>query len=180
MKRIYSSLSCLLLVMVGLGLITAPAHAQGYHFAFKFGGLVDGQLYNPSGVAVDSSGNVIVVDTENYRIQVLDSQGNFLRTIGNRGYDDGEFFSPLGVAVSVAGGNLAAAAGILLGFAGIAVALLLPIGLTVRASRWHVPCRTTKINRVIDRWPSDRGTSFAMKLIAARQRPISEHLPRTS
>ena len=103
MKRIYSSLLCLLLVMVGLGLITAPAHAQGYHFAFKFGGLVDGQLYNPSGVAVDSSGNVIVVDTENYRIQVFDSQGNFLRTIGNRGYDEGEFFSPLGVAVSASG-----------------------------------------------------------------------------
>ena len=44
----------------------------------------------------------------------------------------------LGVAVSVVAGNLAAAAGILLGSAGIAVALLLPIGLAVGASRWHV------------------------------------------
>src|SRR5437899_12652662 len=44
----------------------------------------------------------------------------------------------LGVAVSVVGGKLAAAAGILLGFAGVALALLLPIGLAVWASRWHV------------------------------------------
>ena len=44
----------------------------------------------------------------------------------------------LGVAIVVVGGNLVAAAGILLGFAGIAVALLLPIGLAVLASHWHV------------------------------------------
>ena len=44
----------------------------------------------------------------------------------------------LGVAIFVVGGKLAAAAVILLGFAGVAVALLLPIGLTVGTSRWHV------------------------------------------
>ena len=44
----------------------------------------------------------------------------------------------LGVALSVVAGELAAAASILLGFAGVAVALLLLIGLTVWASRWHV------------------------------------------
>jgi hypothetical protein len=42
------------------------------------------------------------------------------------------------VALFVVGGNLAAATAILLGFAGVAVALLLPIGLTVGTSRWHV------------------------------------------
>jgi hypothetical protein len=44
----------------------------------------------------------------------------------------------LGVAVSVAAGELAVAAGILLGFAGVALVLLLPIGLAVGASRWNV------------------------------------------
>jgi hypothetical protein len=44
----------------------------------------------------------------------------------------------LGVALSVAGGQLAAARSILLAFAAVAVALLLPIGLAVGASRWHV------------------------------------------
>ena len=44
----------------------------------------------------------------------------------------------LGVAIFVVGGKLAAAEGILLGFAGVAVVLLLPIGLTVGTSRWHI------------------------------------------
>src|SRR5438270_13980602 len=44
----------------------------------------------------------------------------------------------LGVAIFVVGGELAAAAGILLGFAGVALVLLLPIALTVGTSRWHV------------------------------------------
>jgi hypothetical protein len=44
----------------------------------------------------------------------------------------------LGVIVSVVAGSLAAAASVLLGFAAIAVVLLLPIGLSVSASRWHV------------------------------------------
>src|SRR5260370_8474908 len=49
-KRIYSSLLCLLLVMVGLGLMTAPPHAQGYHSAFKFGRLANAPLFNPPGL----------------------------------------------------------------------------------------------------------------------------------
>ena len=44
----------------------------------------------------------------------------------------------LGVAVAVVAGELTAAATILLGFATVAVALLLVIGLAVGASRWHV------------------------------------------
>ena len=43
-----------------------------------------------------------------------------------------------GVAVSVAAGEPTAAAGLLLGFAGVAAALLVPIGLAARVSRWHV------------------------------------------
>jgi hypothetical protein len=44
----------------------------------------------------------------------------------------------LGVATSSAGGQLGAASGILLGVAGVALILLVPIGLAVRASRWDV------------------------------------------
>lgn len=43
----------------------------------------------------------------------------------------------IGVAFSVVAGQLATAAGILLGFAALALALL-PIGLAARVSRWHV------------------------------------------
>ena len=44
----------------------------------------------------------------------------------------------LGVIISVVAGKLTTATGILLGFAVLAVALLLPIGLAVWVSRWHV------------------------------------------
>jgi hypothetical protein len=47
----------------------------------------------------------------------------------------------VGVIVALGAGAGTAAMGILLGFAGIAVALLLPIGLAVRVSRWHVDPR---------------------------------------
>jgi hypothetical protein len=44
----------------------------------------------------------------------------------------------LGVIISVIAGELATATGILLGFAGVAMALLLLIGLVVWVSRWHI------------------------------------------
>jgi hypothetical protein len=44
----------------------------------------------------------------------------------------------LGLAITIAAGQLAAASTLLLGLAGVAVALLVPVGLAVRASRWHV------------------------------------------
>jgi hypothetical protein len=44
----------------------------------------------------------------------------------------------LGMALSAAAGEFAAVSGFLLGFAGFAVVLLVPIGLTVWTSRWHV------------------------------------------
>ena len=44
----------------------------------------------------------------------------------------------VGMALSIVAGKLTTATIILLGFAGIAVALLLPIALAVGVSRWHV------------------------------------------
>jgi hypothetical protein len=44
----------------------------------------------------------------------------------------------LGVVASLVVGTSAAAVGILLGFTGVAVVLLLPIGVAVWVSRWHV------------------------------------------
>ena len=47
----------------------------------------------------------------------------------------------LGATVAIAAGEPAAAAIVLLGFAGLAVAFLVPIGLAARVSRWHVDRR---------------------------------------
>ena len=56
-------------------------------------------LRNPSGVVVDSSGNVYVTDTSNNRIQKFDSTGNPLMKWGSEGSGDGQFNYPYGIAI---------------------------------------------------------------------------------
>ena len=62
-----------------------------------------GQFYDPSGVAVDASGNVYVADRNNARIQKFTSSGNILLQWGSYGYGNGEFRDPRGVAVDHSG-----------------------------------------------------------------------------
>jgi len=58
-----------------------------------------GRLQRPHNIAMDSQGELYVLDTDNARVQVFDSQGNFLRGWGTQGNQIGEFFSPMGIAV---------------------------------------------------------------------------------
>lgn len=67
-------------------------------------------FYNPSGVAVDSSGNVYVADKTNHRICMINSGGNVtvLAGKGTAGSTNGiglnaSFYSPTGVTVDVQG-----------------------------------------------------------------------------
>jgi uncharacterized protein (TIGR03663 family) len=62
-----------------------------------------GQLNEPRGLASDSRGNLYVADTKNSRIQVFDSNGQFLRVIGVPGSGDGQLKEPCGVAVDADG-----------------------------------------------------------------------------
>jgi len=57
----------------------------------------------PATVAVDSTGNVLVVDVLNQRVQKFDSKGNFLASFGSLGGKPGTFFRPKGIAVDSAG-----------------------------------------------------------------------------
>jgi len=54
-------------------------------------------------VAVDSSGNVYVADTNNHRIQKFDSGGSFQAKWRSYGSGDGQFNCPGGVAVDSSG-----------------------------------------------------------------------------
>jgi NHL repeat-containing protein len=62
-----------------------------------------GQLQRPMGVAVDSSGNVWVVDRENNRVEEFDSAGTLVRQFGSLGLATGQFSDPRGIAISAAG-----------------------------------------------------------------------------
>lgn len=50
-------------------------------------------LFRPFDVAKDSTGNIYIVDSGNYRIQKFDSSGNYLATFGRKGQGPGEFSS---------------------------------------------------------------------------------------
>jgi DNA-binding beta-propeller fold protein YncE len=64
----------------------------GFSFAWGSKGSGTGQFAAPTGIGVDSSGNVYVADYGNHRIQKFDSRGNYLAEISGVG-------SPTDVAV---------------------------------------------------------------------------------
>jgi sugar lactone lactonase YvrE len=76
-------------------------------FITKWGtwGWGDGQFYVPSGIALDSSGNVYVVDVYNgnARVQVFTSSGTFITKWGSYGPGDGQFYGPVGIALDSSG-----------------------------------------------------------------------------
>ena len=83
-------------------LLATAARAQAPPYLRQWGseGQGDGQFKNsPSGIAVDGSGNVYVVDDGNYRIQKFSSTGAFLAKWGSFGTGSTQFWRPLNVAV---------------------------------------------------------------------------------
>ena len=62
-------------------------------------GLYVGNLVRPKGVAVDSEGNVYVVESYHDHLLVFDRNGAFLMAIGGVGQDAGRFYLPAGVWV---------------------------------------------------------------------------------
>jgi YVTN family beta-propeller protein len=69
-------------------------------------GTDNSHFYYPSGVAVDSSGNLYVADQSNHRIQKFNSAGVYNSTLGVTGVtgtDNSHFNSPTGVAVDSSG-----------------------------------------------------------------------------
>ena len=58
----------------------------------------NGMFNNPLGVAVTDKDEILVADCLNHRVQVFDSNGTFLRSIGLKGENAGEFNRPFGIA----------------------------------------------------------------------------------
>ena len=62
-----------------------------------------GDFSKPSSVAVDKDGNVYVTDMLNYRVEIFDADGKFIRTFGKHGDGPGYFAMPKGIAVDCDG-----------------------------------------------------------------------------
>ena len=57
-----------------------------------------GMFMNPWGVAVNERDEIAVTDFNNHRVQIFNSDGNYLRSFGQQGNKNGEFNRPKGVA----------------------------------------------------------------------------------
>ncbi|MGA7294354.1 MAG: SMP-30/gluconolactonase/LRE family protein [Terriglobales bacterium] len=58
-----------------------------------------GDFSKPTGLAIDSEGNLYVCDTMNDRIEIFDADGKFISTFGKNGDGPGYFARPKGVAI---------------------------------------------------------------------------------
>ncbi len=67
-----------------------------------------GKFSAPTNVAVDEQGLLYVTDTWNYRVQVLQSNGKFVRAMGEQGVQPGYFLRPKGIAVDPSGNLIVA------------------------------------------------------------------------
>jgi DNA-binding beta-propeller fold protein YncE len=74
-------------------------------------GIGRGQFNSPTGIAVDGSGNVLVADTGNGRIEKFSPTGAFLSIIGTKGSGQGQFAQPNGIAIDRVGDIYVADAG---------------------------------------------------------------------
>jgi DNA-binding beta-propeller fold protein YncE len=66
-------------------------------------GTENGEFDSPTGIAVDASGNILVADTNNGRIEKFSPTGTFLSTIGTKGNGHGQLGEPNGIAIDRAG-----------------------------------------------------------------------------
>ncbi len=58
-----------------------------------------GEFDSPTGIAVDTSGNILVADTNNGRIEKFSPTGAFITTFGAKGTGYGQLSAPNGIAV---------------------------------------------------------------------------------
>src|SRR5271166_651061 len=78
---------------------------NGVSGAIGSSGSGNGQLNHPDNITIDASGNIWVLDEENYRVQEFTSSGAYLMQFGSYGGGNGQFVNPYLLATD-AGGNI--------------------------------------------------------------------------
>jgi DNA-binding beta-propeller fold protein YncE len=98
-----------LLVAGGISYCAASAKTLTSTFLFSFGssGSGNGQFQFPQAMAINrSTGRIYVSDTNNDRVQIFDSAGNYLGKWGSSGSGNGQFSGPSGIAINQATGDV--------------------------------------------------------------------------
>jgi sugar lactone lactonase YvrE len=83
-----------------------PQEQEKYSFVREWGSAGPYQFQYPTGVAVDSSGNVYVVDSVNSSIQKFTSDGKFVTKWGSSGDGNGQFHYPTALALDSSDRNV--------------------------------------------------------------------------
>jgi len=85
---------------------------EGVTNVFEGGrGAGKGELDSPMGIAADASGNILVADTNNGRIEKFSPTGGFLSIIGTKGTGHGQLGEPNGIAIDRTGNMYVAEVG---------------------------------------------------------------------
>lgn len=66
-------------------------------------GVESGEFNYPTNMDVDPDGRLYVVDTGNFRVQIFDNEGNFIKSLGEVGDTPGSFARPKGIALDSEG-----------------------------------------------------------------------------
>jgi DNA-binding beta-propeller fold protein YncE len=73
----------------------------------------DGAMLLPYGVAATADGKIVVADTSHKCMRVYDTSGTLLETFGEMSISEGDYFSPMGIAVNQQTGRLYVTDGVL-------------------------------------------------------------------
>jgi len=91
----------ILVILIFSSIILGVYEADAATFLLKFGSMggANSEFNFPEAVTTDSIHRIIVADSDNHRVQVFDSSGNFIGKFGSFGTSGGQFNTPVGIAV---------------------------------------------------------------------------------
>jgi DNA-binding beta-propeller fold protein YncE len=101
--RYQSFFICLCAVSVLSILLIPGVNADTPQYTFQWVAYGNGNIIQPYGIAVNSSGFVYIADTFNDSIQVLSSGGAYVTEWGTRGIGAGQFYRPHSIAMNSSG-----------------------------------------------------------------------------